>query len=111
VDKTKPHLLYRWLFLAAQFVVYFLRVYFAEGWYIVTYGLGIYILNLFIGFLTPQSLESQEESVDGLKLPTRDDEEYRPFQRRVPEFVFWCVVVDLGVARASPLVGRVQRCG
>lgn len=92
LDKTKPHILYRWLFLGLQAFVYFLRVYFAAGWYIVTYALGIYILNLFIGFLTPQSREAQEEEAEGgLKLPTRDDEEYRPFERRVPEFVFWCV--------------------
>ena len=89
IDKTKPFALYRWIFLAFELFIYFLRVYFAQGWYIVTYALGIYILNLFIGFLTPQSLESQEEEEDGLKLPTRDDEEYRPFTRRVPEFVFW----------------------
>lgn len=25
-----------------------------QGWYIVTYGLGIYHLNLFIAFLTPK---------------------------------------------------------
>eukprot|EP00591_Stephanopyxis_turris_P006089 CAMPEP_0195523284 /NCGR_PEP_ID=MMETSP0794_2-20130614/22271_1 /TAXON_ID=515487 /ORGANISM="Stephanopyxis turris, Strain CCMP 815" /LENGTH=154 /DNA_ID=CAMNT_0040653243 /DNA_START=15 /DNA_END=479 /DNA_ORIENTATION=+ len=81
--------MYRWIFLAVELLIYSIRVYFAEGWYIVTYALGIYILNLFIGFLTPQSLESQEEEADGLKLPTRDDDEYRPFTRRVPEFVFW----------------------
>ena len=86
-------MMYRWIFAAVQLLCYFLRVYFAQGWYIVTYALGIYILNLFIGFLTPQSREQQEEEADGLKLPTRDDEEYRPFERRVPEFVFWCVYV------------------
>lgn len=26
----------------------------AQGWYIVTYALGIYHLNLFIAFLTPK---------------------------------------------------------
>ena len=25
-----------------------------QGWYIITYALGIYLLNLFIAFLTPQ---------------------------------------------------------
>ena len=25
-----------------------------QGWYIITYALGIYILNLFIGFLSPR---------------------------------------------------------
>ena len=84
--------MYRWIFTAVLLLLYFLRVFLAQGWYIITYGLGIFILNLFIGFLTPQSRESQEESdKDGLKLPTRDDEEYRPFTRRVPEFIFWYV--------------------
>ena len=26
-----------------------------QGWYIVTYALGIYLLNLFIAFLTPKT--------------------------------------------------------
>lgn len=29
-------------------------IYLFQGWYIVTYALGIYLLNLFIAFLTPQ---------------------------------------------------------
>ena len=37
-----------------MFLVYMLRVWMLQGWYIVTYGLGIHILNLFIGFITPQ---------------------------------------------------------
>jgi type IV secretory pathway TrbD component len=28
--------------------------FFFQGWYIITYALGIYLLNLFIAFLTPQ---------------------------------------------------------
>jgi Rer1 family len=30
------------------------RIITAQGWYIVTYALGIYHLNLFIAFLTPK---------------------------------------------------------
>lgn len=30
------------------------RVYTLNAFHIVTYGLGIYLLNLFIGFLSPQ---------------------------------------------------------
>jgi hypothetical protein len=33
--------------------VYALRVYFVQGFYVVTYALGIYLLNLLIGFLSP----------------------------------------------------------
>lgn len=35
-------------------VVYGLRAFNLGGFYIVSYGLGIYLLNLFIGFLSPQ---------------------------------------------------------
>ena len=58
----------------------------------MTYGLGIYLLNLFIGLLQPQD---EMESNDGPRLPMHggEDEEFRPFVRRVPEFKFWCVLI------------------
>lgn len=44
-------------------------VFLFQGWYIVTYALGIYILNLFIGFLTPKidpqlSMDSEGRYMD-----------------------------------------------
>jgi len=79
-----------------------LRILFAQGWYIgmspyhwgvlmvVCYSLGIYLLNLFLAFLTPKfdpSLEQDladqdtEEGTSG-GLPTKQDDEFRPFIRR-----------------------------
>ena len=60
----------------------------------VAYTLGIYLLNLFLAFLTPKfdpSLEQDEGMEDGTAggLPTKQDEEFRPFVRRLPEFKFW----------------------
>nr|CAG4639603.1 EOG090X0FVI [Daphnia magna] len=63
-----------------------------QGWYIVTYALGIYHLNLFIAFLSPKidpAMSEFEESEDGPELPTKVNEEFRPFIRRLPEFKFW----------------------
>ena len=54
LDKTSPHLTYRWIGFSLFMILYIVRVYLVDGWYIVTYGLGIYLLNQFIGFLTPQ---------------------------------------------------------
>ena len=54
LDKASPHWGYRWLVFGTLFFNYLVRAYFLGGWYIVTYGLGIYILNQFIGFLSPQ---------------------------------------------------------
>lgn len=56
MDKLSPHSLYRWLFFIVVFSLYCTRVYYVNGWYIVTYGLGIFMLNQFIGFLSPQVL-------------------------------------------------------
>ncbi|KAI4250025.1 MAG: hypothetical protein L6R42_008806, partial [Xanthoria sp. 1 TBL-2021] len=59
------------------------------------YSLGIYLLNLFLAFLQPKidpSLtqdEGLEDGDAGSSLPTKKDEEFRPFIRRLPEFKFW----------------------
>jgi len=63
--------------------------------YTVAYSLGIYLLNLFLAFLQPKFDPSNEaidnEMEDGAigALPTKQDEEFRPFIRRLPEFKFW----------------------
>jgi|ERR1712113_561138 len=90
LDKSTPHSLLRWVGFGFLCILYFLRVWYLQGFYIVTYGLGIYLLNLFIGFLQPQD---DMDSNDGPRLPTfggqEDEAEFRPFVRRVPEFKFW----------------------
>lgn len=54
MDKSSPHVAFRWVGFTVVFLLYFLRVYLVNGWFIVTYGLGIYLLNQLIGFLSPQ---------------------------------------------------------
>ncbi|KAK3696459.1 hypothetical protein LTR37_017960 [Vermiconidia calcicola] len=96
-----------------------LRIVFAQGWYIgmlllhpahatiiysndllcriVAYSLGIYLLNLFLAFISPKfdpSLEADTDMEDALptgesSLPTKSDQEFKPFVRRLPEFKFW----------------------
>lgn len=53
-DKSTPHAKTRWLVAFINVGLFLARVVFAQGWYIVTYALGIYHLNLFIAFLTPK---------------------------------------------------------
>jgi hypothetical protein len=71
------------------------RVAYLKGFYIVTYGLGIYLLNRLIGFLSPMV----DPEMEGPGLPTSADQEFKPFVRRLPEFKFWC---------ASPTFAGVQ---
>eukprot|EP00246_Nothoceros_aenigmaticus_P014017 TRINITY_DN514_c0_g1_i2.p1 TRINITY_DN514_c0_g1~~TRINITY_DN514_c0_g1_i2.p1 ORF type:complete len:196 (-),score=18.25 TRINITY_DN514_c0_g1_i2:428-1015(-) len=85
LDKSTPHPLARWTGSLVAAAIYCLRVYSVRGFYIVTYGLGIYILNLLIGFLSPQ-IDPESE---GPALPTKGSDEFKPFIRRLPEFKFW----------------------
>merc|ERR1711871_1685704 len=81
LDKCTPHTAYRWYFVAFIALVYVVRVWLLSGFFVVSYGLGIYILNLLIPFISPQD----EDSL----LPTAKDDEHRPFMRKMSEFKFW----------------------
>ncbi|KAH0468349.1 hypothetical protein IEQ34_003382 [Dendrobium chrysotoxum] len=88
LDRSTPHPLGRWLGTLGVASIYLLRVYLIQGFYIVTYGLGIYLLNLLIGFLSPIA-DPEIEGLDGASLPTKGSDEFKPFIRRLPEFKFW----------------------
>ncbi|KAL0955757.1 hypothetical protein HGRIS_001972 [Hohenbuehelia grisea] len=101
LDRWTPFTLNRWLATAGIFVVFFLRIIFAQGWYIVCYALAIYLLNLLLAFLQPKFDPSLEEDLmaDEIEeggdagsqspLPSQRDDEFRPFVRRLPEWQFW----------------------
>ena len=59
----------------------------------MAYSLGIYLLNLFLAFISPKfdpSLDQDTDMEDGQPspLPTKNTE-FKPFVRRLPEFKFW----------------------
>jgi hypothetical protein len=87
LDKSTIHVVPRWIGFGVLLLLFFLRIYFVQGYFIVAYGLGIFLLNNFIAFLSPL----EDPLNDGPSLPSTDQEakEYRPFTRRLPEFKFW----------------------
>lgn len=98
LDRLAPYRLYRWLGLCALLALLIIRMFLVEGFYIVIYVLFIFILNQFILFLQPKDRSSLVAAAtsatdDGentaAPLPTLDDDEFRPFVRRLPEFKFW----------------------
>ncbi|XP_068642974.1 protein RER1B-like [Aristolochia californica] len=91
LDRSTPHPVGRWLGTLAVASIYVLRVYYIQGFYIISYGLGIYILNLLIGFLSPK-VDPEMEVMDGASLPTKGSDEFKPFIRRLPEFKFWYAI-------------------
>lgn len=95
LDQSVPFPTRRWTGLGILLFVFFLRIVVVQGWYIICYALSIYLLNLFLAFLTPkfdpsleQELKSSSLEEGGEELQPRD-EEFRPFIRRLPEFKFW----------------------
>ena len=102
LDDLVPYKVPRWVFVVALVVVYAVRVTLLQGWYIVTYALAIYILNLFIAFLSPKFDPAlQEENENGttcthrhtvcvvLDLPLMHVYTHIHTQRIAPNFLQW----------------------
>jgi len=92
LDRWTPYTTSRWIATVLLVICFVARIVIAQGWYIVTYALAIYHLNLLLAFLTPKidpaAMELDDD--DGEPgLPTNQNEEFRPFIRRLPEFKFW----------------------
>ena len=101
LDRTVPMMRYRWMSFGAALVLYLLRVYAVGGFFIVTYALGIYLLNLLIGFLSPAIDPDEQDGLAEASLPQSGSDEFRPFARKLPEFQFWywgmrAVVLSIG---------------
>ncbi|XP_020225690.1 protein RER1B [Cajanus cajan] len=88
LDKSTPHSVYRWIGTLVIAIIYVLRTFYVQGFYIVSYGLGIYLLNLLIGFLSPL-VDPELDPSNAPMLPTKGSDEFKPFIRRLPEFKFW----------------------
>ena len=89
-DKIIIFPLERWLVTAILLLIYIIRVVLTRGYACLTYCIGIHFLNSFIGFISP--LEDPEEfdlNKDDSFLPHKNNEEYKPFYRKVKEFTFW----------------------
>lgn len=111
VDRTTPHTVPRWIAFGVLATLFSLRILFYQGFYVVAYAWAIYLLNIFLLFLSPKfTPTAADESglgneadlmedgglFDSPNLPTstsprgsQRDEEFRPFIRRLPEFKFW----------------------
>jgi hypothetical protein len=72
-----------------------------RGFYVVAYALGIYLLNVLLLFLSPRLDPEYDVFSPDLNafseayldappiLPVRGDDEFRPFVRKLPEFLAW----------------------
>ena len=91
-DKIIIYRAERWGVVAILVLIYFIRVFRLKGYYALTYCIGIHFLNSFIGFISPLDDPEEDLGGDNSYLPQRNNEEFRPFQRKVKEFSFWNVM-------------------
>lgn len=93
LDKSTIYPLQRWIGFVALLSLFFLRIYVVQGYFIVAYGLGIFLLNNFIAFLSPledpSGMNLDDDSAPTLPTSASEGKEYRPFTRKLPEFKFW----------------------
>ncbi|CAG8507926.1 10461_t:CDS:2 [Ambispora leptoticha] len=80
LDEVTPYAGYRWFGTIALVILFMIRIFTVKGFYIVTYPKFDPSLELDI---------AESEIEEGPSLPTKSDEEFRPFIRRLPEFKFW----------------------
>uniref|UniRef100_A0AC35UHY5 Protein RER1 n=1 Tax=Rhabditophanes sp. KR3021 TaxID=114890 RepID=A0AC35UHY5_9BILA len=91
LDCSTPYVLGRWVVALFLSVIFCSRMLIFQSHFLICYALFIHYLFNFCAFLTPLSiyendLDSEEQNVS---LPTKNNDEFRPFIRRLPEFKFW----------------------
>ena len=87
LDRIIPFVLPRWVFFTVMLFHFVYRVFYTDGFFIVAYGLAIYLLNLVLVFLTPAA--NFEDGEDTLEAPVDSLDDFRPFIRQLPEFKMW----------------------
>lgn len=103
IDQSVPYVFPRWIGFATLLSLFLVRILIVQGWYIICYTLAINLLSLFLSFLTPKFDPSLEQELKALSLEEganeheQQDDEFRPFIRKLPEFNFWL----LGTAATS----------
>lgn len=88
MDEWTPHVRARWTATTLLLGLFVVRVAHLGGFFIVAYALGIFLLNQFIAFLTPQ-IDPEDGDGDALPTSVALDDEFRPFVRHLPEKKFW----------------------
>lgn len=88
-DKLLPHQRLRWVATTLFLALYVLRVVWIGGFYVVSYCLAVFVLSQGLHFLTPLQADLEDEQADQPVLPIRSADEFRPFLRKLSEFLFW----------------------
>ena len=93
-NKIIIYQLERWIVIAFLILIYIIRIIQTKGYYFITYTIAIHILNGFILFISPfEDPEENQLCNNDSFLPQKNNEEFKPFQRRLREYTFWSIVL------------------
>ncbi|OQS55877.1 RER1C [Ecytonucleospora hepatopenaei] len=90
-DKLAGEVQLRWCMFLFVLVIYLIRVLIKQSHHIITYAVGIYLIQGFILFATPK-MKNAEDPFETLTEEQIQEEQKRfdgPFIRNLPEYDFW----------------------
>ena len=100
--QLKPYLLYRWIGFFLISTIFLIRMFSTSRYYYAGYISGLYVIQCFVLFLSPK-LDPDLFGND--VLPSIQDGDYKPFIRKMPEFVFWRrAIAAMGLAFFASLL-------
>ena len=79
----------RWSALFFLLALFVLRIYIKQGYAVLAYLLGLFYLNSLMLYLAPAEDLEDKNTADDFSLPVREQDEYKGFQRKLPEVEFW----------------------
>ena len=88
LDRIATKFVHRWVFFLIVLSFFGYRVFSKKGFAVLTYLLGLFYLNLIMLYLAPAEDEADMQLGD-FELPTRENDEYKGFARKLHEMEFW----------------------
>ena len=88
LDKLPPHTTSRWKITVVLILLFYLRIFIKQGWYVVAYLLAIYHMRLAMAFLSPKTdpppgQSEEDEFNDGIFLPVKQNDVEIPIEDKV----------------------------
>ncbi|KAH8851984.1 Protein RER1C [Schistosoma japonicum] len=75
-DAVTPHAVGRWCFTVFLILFYILRIFITQGYHLVTYVMGIFLLNRLVDFLSPKIVPESSTGICTLFKHASLDEEF-----------------------------------
>lgn len=97
-DLISPYPKQRWMLTAILSLAYIYIVLIKQTHVVITYTAGVYLLQSFILFVTPNDNNIPDPFEPGYEenyTPSNIDNDYKPYVRKLSEYTFWLFTVQV----------------